>query len=130
MLAGPLVTCAGAITYFTTFVHVPGLRDVPWLNLPLAWLGVAFAATGARRSWRTLPGKAAGIVSLALALLLATLFTLFVFVLSYGLPPPTAIVVPGAAAPDFALPDASGTPVTLSSLRGRKVLLVFFRGHW
>lgn len=37
----------------------------------------------------------------------------------------------GAVAPDFTLEDVDGRPVTLSSLRGRKkVVLVFYRGYW
>lgn len=32
----------------------------------------------------------------------------------------------GAAAPDFTLPDDAGQPVTLSALRGRNVVLVFY----
>ena len=32
----------------------------------------------------------------------------------------------GAEAPDFTLPDQDGTPVTLSELRGRKVVLYFY----
>ena len=32
----------------------------------------------------------------------------------------------GAPAPDFTLPSTSGSPVTLSSLRGKNVLLAFF----
>lgn len=32
----------------------------------------------------------------------------------------------GVAAPDFTLPDQEGTPVTLSTLRGRNVVLVFY----
>jgi peroxiredoxin len=32
----------------------------------------------------------------------------------------------GSPAPDFTLPSTSGTDVTLSSLRGRNVLLAFF----
>lgn len=32
----------------------------------------------------------------------------------------------GTLAPDFTLPSTSGEPVTLSALRGRKVLLAFF----
>ena len=32
----------------------------------------------------------------------------------------------GAPAPDFTLPSTSGQPVTLSSLRGKNVLLAFF----
>ena len=32
----------------------------------------------------------------------------------------------GQTAPDFTLPDQDGAPVTLSSLRGRKVILYFY----
>jgi peroxiredoxin Q/BCP len=34
----------------------------------------------------------------------------------------------GAVAPDFSLPDHSGGTVTLSSLRGRPVVLIFYPG--
>jgi peroxiredoxin Q/BCP len=34
----------------------------------------------------------------------------------------------GSAAPDFSLPDDSGQTVTLSSLRGKPVVLVFYPG--
>jgi peroxiredoxin Q/BCP len=33
---------------------------------------------------------------------------------------------PGADAPAFTLPDQSGEPVSLSDLRGRKVLVYFY----
>ncbi len=33
---------------------------------------------------------------------------------------------PGDSAPDFTLPDQNGDPVTLSELRGRKVVLYFY----
>jgi thioredoxin-dependent peroxiredoxin len=33
---------------------------------------------------------------------------------------------PGAEAPAFTLPDQSGSPVSLSDFRGRKVLLFFY----
>ncbi len=37
----------------------------------------------------------------------------------------------GQAAPDFTLKDAAGRRVTLSEFRGQKrVVLVFYRGHW
>ena len=36
----------------------------------------------------------------------------------------------GQPAPDFSLRDQNGQPLRLSSLRGHRVLLVFYRGHW
>ncbi|PRX95764.1 thioredoxin-dependent thiol peroxidase [Allonocardiopsis opalescens] len=33
---------------------------------------------------------------------------------------------PGDTAPDFTLPDADGTPVSLSGLRGRRVIVYFY----
>ncbi len=37
----------------------------------------------------------------------------------------------GQLAPDFALEDAAGNRVSLSDFRGKKkVVLVFYRGHW
>ena len=43
---------------------------------------------------------------------------------------PTAFRV-GERPPDFALPDASGRPVSLADYRGKKpVVIVFYRGYW
>ncbi len=36
----------------------------------------------------------------------------------------------GQVAPDFTLLDIDGNEVTLSDFRGKKVVLVFSRGHW
>jgi hypothetical protein len=36
----------------------------------------------------------------------------------------------GGSLPDFEAPDHEGRPFRLSSLRGRPILLKFFRGHW
>ena len=46
--------------------------------------------------------------------------------------PPTDLnrVVAGTMAPDFELPSAAGGKLRLSSLRGKHVVLVFYRGHW
>jgi peroxiredoxin len=39
-------------------------------------------------------------------------------------------LAPGAKAPEFTLPDASGTPVSLSDFRGKPVVLVFYPLDW
>jgi cytochrome oxidase Cu insertion factor (SCO1/SenC/PrrC family) len=36
----------------------------------------------------------------------------------------------GDVAPDFTLNSRSGDRTTLSDLRGRRIVLVFYRGHW
>ena len=36
----------------------------------------------------------------------------------------------GQVAPDFTLLDVEGNHVTLSDFRGKKVVVVFSRGHW
>lgn len=40
--------------------------------------------------------------------------------------PVTERLQPGDVAPDFTLPDADGKPVSLSSLRGKRVILYFY----
>ncbi len=42
----------------------------------------------------------------------------------------TGRVSVGDVAPDFTLESRTGDRVTLSDLRGQRVLLVFYRGHW
>ena len=42
----------------------------------------------------------------------------------------TGRVAVGDPAPDFTLMSREGERVTLSDLRGRLIVLVFYRGHW
>jgi cytochrome oxidase Cu insertion factor (SCO1/SenC/PrrC family) len=47
--------------------------------------------------------------------------------------PPTDLprIKIGEPAPDFALENLDGKPVSLSDFRGKKkIVLVFYRGHW
>ena len=46
------------------------------------------------------------------------------------LPAPQIPSAEGQPAPDFTLQDQNGKALRLSSLRGSRVLLVFYRGHW
>jgi hypothetical protein len=130
---GPLVTFVGAVSYFTYFARFPSLRDVPWLNLPIVAFGVWLSALGIWRALRSpgrYRGKIAGSSGLLLSLALALLFGFYVFSLSYGVPQPTETTLSLSSAPGFTLPDQNGNEVRLSDLRGRKVVLVFYRGFW
>lgn len=42
----------------------------------------------------------------------------------------TGRVAVGERAPDFTLLDRSASPLPLSELRGRRIILAFYRGHW
>jgi cytochrome oxidase Cu insertion factor (SCO1/SenC/PrrC family) len=46
------------------------------------------------------------------------------------LPKPQASFTNLQPAPDFTLNDQDGKPFSLSSLRGSRVVLVFYRGYW
>jgi len=46
------------------------------------------------------------------------------------LPKPQTASAEGEEAPDFSLPDQEGRDLRLSSLRGHRVVLIFYRGYW
>lgn len=130
---GPLVTVAGALSYFYVFVPVPALRDFPWVNLPLVLLGLAASALGVWRAFarrEVFGGRLLAPLGFALSLLLAAAFSLYIFRISYFVPAPTATAMGLDQAPDFALASMTGDTVRLSELRSRKVVLIFYRGHW
>jgi len=49
---------------------------------------------------------------------------------SQVLPKPQITSAEGKPAPKFALKDESGKTFRLASLRGQRVLLLFYRGYW
>ncbi len=46
------------------------------------------------------------------------------------LPKPQTASAEGKTAPDFSLPDQEGRNIQLSSVRGHRVVLIFYRGYW
>jgi len=95
----------------------------PWAHYAVmaASLLLALAALGAGTG---LAGAAA-----ALLALLGSGAFLGLHLISRMPDQPAAVGV-GDAAPDFTALDAEGASFRLSELRGRPVLLKFFRGHW
>jgi hypothetical protein len=127
---GPLVVFAGFVSYYQLFARIPALRDFPWVSLPVIWVGVVLTAFGIRQAFRRGRGKILGSIALLFSVLVAGVFHLYIFWYSYQMPEAATAPAASIAAPDFALVDQHGRSVTLSELRGRNVLLVFYRGHW
>ncbi len=130
---GPIVTLVGALSYFMFFARFPALRDIPWLNLPLVWIGLLLSALGVWRAFRKgspYRGRILGSIGALFSLALALLFNLYIFSLSYQMPEPTEATLSIGTAPDFTLTDQHQNPVSLSAFRGRKVVLTFYRGFW
>jgi len=74
--------------------------------------------------------KGVAATGLLLTLLLVGLFNWYVFSHSYTLPESAEAPVIQAAAPDFMLRAHDDRKVSLSDYRGKKVVLVFYRGDW
>lgn len=130
---GPLIALIGGISYFTFFARFPVLRDFPWVNLPLVLLGVVASGWASGRAFgadRGLLGKILAPLGLLFSLAVGGLFTFYVFSLSYQLPEPTELSARLEQAPEFELTDQHGATVRLADLRGRRVVLTFYRGHW
>jgi|JI10StandDraft_1071094.scaffolds.fasta_scaffold525825_2 hypothetical protein len=134
----PLVSMAvalasGIISYaaLNSSGRIPaGLRDNPWpMELvagvaTLASLGLAVLAYRQRRV------RAVATACAVLAAASTAVFLLVVHVASYRLPPSPAELAVGTPAPAFTLPDETGRPVALASLREHPTVLVFYRGFW
>ena len=91
---------------------------------------VSFSIANTSKTWpdlRRAPHLGVSILA-GLNVTLAAAFAWFL----YGIAavPPAHGPELGVAAPDFALPDQTGTVVRLGDFRGRPLLLVFYRGHW
>jgi hypothetical protein len=122
-----ILISVGTIVAFVTLLSMPSIP----IPVPPRWylgalvLGVALAALAVwrARGWLT-------VSALVVSVLLLGLASFVNFVVTRVPPSPPAVVV-GQPLPDFTLPDAAGRPVTLSSFRGqRPVVLVFYRGYW
>lgn len=124
----------GAAALLTYFLVIPGLstelRDSGHLNVAAGALGVFFCLIGLVKALRAGAG-----VFPQLLCFLATgagvgFLGLYIYVLSYDLPPPERAIAVGARAPDFRLKDQTGIERSLADYPAPKLVLVFFRGHW
>ena len=75
--------------------------------------------------------EGAGLLGGTIAGAVLAVAAVFLFLTTQSaLPPGRIAVVGGGPALDFTASDSDGRAFTLSSLRGQRILLKFFRGHW
>jgi hypothetical protein len=108
----------------------PTLRDRPWPFELVAVVATVATVWLTVRAYRQRRARAVSTVSAVLAFASTALLLLLVHVLTFAIPPAPTTLRVGTPAPEFTLPDETGAKVSLSSMRGRPTLLVFYRGHW
>ncbi|MBT5707111.1 hypothetical protein N8633_00585 [bacterium] len=133
VIAGPIVTFVGVVSYFLVFAQSPALRDIPWLNIPLVLLGCAISIRGLvnafqqRRRWIQCLFSVSGLL---LSIGLTGLFLTYIGYLSYQMPAPTESNAGINTLPQFTSTDQSGSVFNSADLAGSNLILVFYRGHW
>jgi len=127
---GALVAWAAVVTYYTVVPRWPDLRDSGHLNVALTFAGVVLSVFGLRRARVAGSRARASVFALSLGLAAAGFLAFYIYVLSYQLPPSDGVIAVGSKAPDFRLQDQDGRERSLAEFTGRRLYLVFFRGHW
>lgn len=114
--------------------YLTPLLEPPFAFLALIAVAMLLSAIGV---WRACSARRPGLVKRALAVLLgsanlalAVLFTWYLFGYSYQLPAADQAPAVGSPAPLFSLQDQAGAVLDLASLRGRNVIILFYRGFW
>jgi peroxiredoxin len=143
--AGSILTLLALASNFLYFFKIPqGI--IPWLNLVLPAIGLFFFIVGLKRAFgqrQVYGGRISGSILTAVSLLLLAV-SVFGFVHARDIPASAGAPRVGQKAPEFALNDTSGQPVSLTQLlsaykeedssnyavRPKAVLLVFYRGYW
>jgi hypothetical protein len=123
-VVAPLLAVAGIALYFAVTTRFAVWREVPWEFLALSAAG---AVLGVRRLVRR-PGAGTAAAALV-AVLVAGFFAADVFWLSrFGMREDRPRV--GDAFPDFRLPTSTGGTYGLADARGKKLLVLCYRGDW
>lgn len=130
-LLGVVVAWAAMIGYFLVVVpRWPDLRDSGLPNTVLASVGVLLSAAGLAWCFLHERGRIVAIGLFLAALLPAVFLVLYVHVFSYWLPSTARVIAEGQQAPPVSLLDQDGLRRTLAEFAGKRVVLVFFHGHW
>jgi hypothetical protein len=124
LLAGlAAALCSAALVIWLGLIRRVELGERRWIVN--ATLGVAMALALAAFTQR--PGLVGGVLA-GVSLLLGALYLGLLALARQSRQAPAVAV--GSPLLDFGAPDQDGERFELASLRGRPVLLKFFRGHW
>ncbi len=139
---GPKVLLWGAVTFvamglYGVWMPMAGMERfrafvdrgewVALIALSLAFVSAALSRKLASETSATT--RRALIVGTACALVSSVAFVHYVFVFSYQLPQAPEVVV-GETPPEIVAKDFLGDDFSLSSLRGKPAVVLFYRGHW
>ena len=126
--AGNILSLVAVASYFTIVPRWPDLRDSGLPNMLAAAGGFVLSLAGflrirrgCSRWWALGPG---------LAFLVTAFLGFYIYHLSYQLPPADGVIPVGSRAPAFRLRDQDDRERSIEDWAGRRVVLVFFRGHW
>ena len=125
------------VAFFSNF---PEKRDIAWLSLVLALVGLVLALRGLWRVFappRIHRGRILSSILSVFSLLLAGM-AIFGFFQARALPRAASSPQVGQKVPDFTLADTTGQRVSLDQLFApgadgvppKEVLLIFYRGYW
>ncbi len=120
----PLVAAGALGLYFLTTFRLARWRRTPWEFLALMAAAVAVAVYG----FTAAPGAATAVTATLTAnIAIFSCWFLFSFT-TYGGREDRPRV--GERFPDFTLPASDGSTVRLADSRGRRLLVVCYRGGW
>ncbi len=122
-LVGPILVLAGFGLYMGS-TRLGRFRRVPWEFLAVSALGVAISATHAV----AVPSASSTAGAIASAVLFAGLLWFFFSFSMYG--PREDRPRVGDLFPSFRLPASDGALFDSRSARGKRLLLIFYRGSW
>src|SRR5258705_2444568 len=121
-LFGPLLVLSGFGLYMGTNTMLGRFRRMPWEFLAVSAIGVVVAIGIALRSGGT-ANTVAAVVSVALGAFLVWFF--FVFSMYEAREDRPRV---GDRFPDFRLPTSEGGVFDFGAVRGKRHLLIFYRG--
>jgi hypothetical protein len=138
ILSGLLCVLGAATALFGGLLLTPWVPALPVLSesdvpaITLMGLGAGWAVLGAVQGARLGPGgwtKAVLLLLGGLTLVGAAGTSVWALKLSYMIPPKPGLAI-DAPLPEFSATDINGNLVSNESLKGKRAVLLFFRGTW